>query len=202
MEKVDELFKKIQEVPLKEKPSVFLEYCDECIALKDKGVLREEEVAYKITGCIFMRELDQFPEIEKVIEHASIMETPREMSAGAGINIGDKWTQEIADEYKQKEYKELMRMIAGAKNAYAKKFQYQNPVSMIEHLGWTQEQVDRYLSFLEQVNIETLGLILEDAGIRFSDNDFDEEQAVLVLTNGHDVSKEQLFKILDKYIHQ
>ncbi len=118
--RTEDLRMKLEEVPIDEKPKIFLAYCDECIRQKEEGLLRAEGVAYNITGCIFMKELSKIPVIERVIDFASIMEIPRETSEGAGIRIGEKWTPELAGTYKEKQYEELLLLIADVREKYGK----------------------------------------------------------------------------------
>ncbi len=81
-------------------------------------------------------------------------------------------------------------------------FKYENPKSLQETNGWTDQDIEKYLTFLESADPETLRTIHKKAGINmFSDNEpVDPEQAIFVLTGGHDISKEELFKILDEYL--
>jgi hypothetical protein len=78
---------------------------------------------------------------------------------------------------------------------------YENPEGLL-HDGWTEEQVDRYLGFIENADPEILREILRKTGVKMfkDDEPVDEEQTVLVLCRQSDVKKENLFKVLDEYI--
>ncbi len=82
------------------------------------------------------------------------------------------------------------------------KGKYESSEGLIENNGWTQEQVERYLPFLDTADPEVLRQILKKTGVGMfrDDEPVDEEQAVLVLCRQSDVKKEDLFKVLDEYI--
>jgi hypothetical protein len=64
-----------------------------------------------------MNELTTSPELEAIINHACDMEIPRESSVGSGISIGDKWTEEKASSYKEKQWEKLIELYNQAKGA-------------------------------------------------------------------------------------
>ncbi len=113
-----DLYMRLEDAPVQEKPEIFLEYCNECISQKSEGILRAEGVAYKITGCIFIKELNDIPEIGTVIDFASEMEIPREAHGGSGLGVSEKWTQEGAAVYKEKQYQELLVLIEKVRGKY------------------------------------------------------------------------------------
>ncbi len=78
---------------------------------------------------------------------------------------------------------------------------YENPNGLLE-IGWTEEEVDRYLGFIENANSEVLREILKKTGVKMfkDDEPVNQEQSVLVLCRPSDVKKETLFKVLDEYI--
>lgn len=78
---------------------------------------------------------------------------------------------------------------------------YCNPENLIRDLGWTHGQIARYLKFLEEADPETLRGLHRRAGIKMFEEaeKVDPEQAVLVLVNGKDIRKEELFKIIDDH---
>ncbi len=82
------------------------------------------------------------------------------------------------------------------------KGKYENSEKLVEHDGWTREQVGRYLQFLDTADPEVLREILKETGVQMfrDDEPVDEEQAVLVLCRQSDVKKEDLFRVLDEYI--
>ncbi len=116
MDKIQLAFNKLKEAHLENRYETFIEYCDECISEKETGNIREEEAAYSICGSISINGLSSIPKIEAVIDCACDMEIPRESSYGAGISINDTWIKEKADEYKQKQWKELLEVIEEAKS--------------------------------------------------------------------------------------
>jgi len=106
----------LKNATLENKREVFLEYCRICIEEKEKGILREEEVGYKICGCRFLKkELVEIPELYDLITSACDMEIPRESSSGAGISLSDKWDEKSADDYKRKQWEEFLWLYKQAK---------------------------------------------------------------------------------------
>lgn len=90
------------------KEDFFLQYCEKVILEKEKGDLRVEAAARKICALV----TEDFPDSAKeIISYACELEIPREMSVGAGINIGDKWDEQEAAAYKEKGWEKLVWII-------------------------------------------------------------------------------------------
>jgi hypothetical protein len=109
MNSIDQALEKLKNAASENKRGAFLEYCRVCIEEKNKGILREEEVAYKICGCMFLKKgLSDISELDDIIMYACDMEIPRESSFGAGISLSDKWNEKNADDYKRKQWEEFV----------------------------------------------------------------------------------------------
>ncbi len=91
--------------------AVFIQQCEKYIKEKEQGEIRGEEAAAKIVQLWSSAPFLRGSIFEEIDGFALEVEIPREMSVGAGIAIGDTWTQEIADEYKEKQWKELKELI-------------------------------------------------------------------------------------------
>ncbi|GEM_PF-2499529 len=81
--------------------ALFVKQCEKYIVQKEKGELSIEEIG----GLIIWLETEgtfvDDPIFDLIFGDATDLEMPREMSIGAGINIGDKWTQEFVEHIRE-----------------------------------------------------------------------------------------------------
>jgi hypothetical protein len=111
------LWQVFKNASLKDKPKVFFDYCNFYIEQKNKKILREEEVAYKICSCTSLHELSTFPGLEAIIDHACDIEIPRESSyIKEHTFVNGIWNKEKADKYKEEEFEILLSLIKKAKS--------------------------------------------------------------------------------------
>ena len=113
MEKeLDNWWNQIKSTAGDEQRNVFVKYCVRLVELKEEGKLNEEEAAYKMVGAIHIDNITDSPECDAIFDIAGITELPR--TAPYAQKLGE-WDGKIADQIKQKEWKELVMAIQRAK---------------------------------------------------------------------------------------
>mgnify|MGYP000231595317 CR=1 FL=1 len=106
------LWNQLREATGDEQIHLFIEYCIGLIKLKEEGILTEEEVGYQITGAIQFDTLTKSPVCDAVFDISGTLELPRITSYAQPIG---NWDERTADQIKQKEWRDLVRVVESAK---------------------------------------------------------------------------------------
>lgn len=88
--------------------SIFFEYCNKIVTLKENGILSEEEAGYEIIRAIKFKDLSSSPLCEAVFGAAGVVEVPRVASYAQKIG---EWDQKTADQIKAREWEALVALI-------------------------------------------------------------------------------------------
>ena len=92
----------------------FINYCQMLVGFKEKGLLIEEQAAYKMINAIRFDQISNSPICDEILDIASTTEMPRELSYSQPIG---KWDAKTADQIKGKEWKMLVDLINKAKSS-------------------------------------------------------------------------------------
>ena len=111
---LDKLWNEIVGATGNEQRNLFVLYCERLVQLKEEGKLTEEQASYKMVGAIQFDNLTDSPEIDAIFDQASIVELPREISHEQ-LALGGQ-NGETANQIKQKEWAELVKVIERTKN--------------------------------------------------------------------------------------
>lgn len=97
-----------------EQIKLFINYCIRLIELKEKGVLSEEEAAYKMVGAMQFENLANSPECDAIFDIAGTTEISRATSYAQPMG---QWDEKTANKVKQEEWKELVAAVENAKKS-------------------------------------------------------------------------------------